>query len=92
MDTATSPAKPGDVNMSEAEKSTKKRLQFEQGVQEENTGAGMGDNALALVDPNNNSEQGKGQAGAKDTKRHKKDDGTSYSGSAASLEDERYTQ
>jgi hypothetical protein len=44
----------------------------------------MGENALALVDSNNSSEQGKEQDGAKVSKRHKRDDGTSYSGSAAS--------
>jgi hypothetical protein len=92
MDTATRPTKPDDVIMSEAEKSAKKRLQFVQGLQDMNTGAGMGDNALALVDPNNSSEQGKEQAGAKDSKRHKRDDGTSYSGSAVSQEDDRHTQ
>ncbi|KAK1644040.1 hypothetical protein QYE76_061845 [Lolium multiflorum] len=92
MDTATSPAKPGDIVMSEAEKSAKKRLQFGPGMQELNTGAGVGENALALIDSNNSSDQGKEQAGVKESKRHKREDGTSYSGSAASQEDDRRTQ
>jgi hypothetical protein len=93
-DTSTSPVKPGDIVMTEAEKLAKRRL-F---VEESNAVAGTlvvvnsGVNIDGPVIPNaNNSVPEDNNA----KKRYKKVDGSSVSadtGSAASLEDDRQAQ
>jgi hypothetical protein len=93
MDTASSPSKSGDVNMTEAEKLAKRRLAFESTNIEK---VGRQDNMAMSLDISpgavpvvDNQEDGKVK------KRQKGVDGTSVSGtsgSAASLEDDRRAQ
>jgi hypothetical protein len=92
MDTATSPVKSGDVNMSDTDSLAKKRLAFET-----NNGGKEGNmtNGTLLLE-NTPGIKDNIVVGEKDNKRHKRDDGTSVSGtsggSAASLEGDRRTQ
>jgi hypothetical protein len=92
-DTASSPIKPGDHHMSDAEKSAKKRLAFEQ-ASPDDTGALALSNSMEDVNSENQGVEEKNHP-VKDKKRHKKEDGTSVSGnsgSAASLEGDRRDQ
>ncbi|KAK1649708.1 hypothetical protein QYE76_067513 [Lolium multiflorum] len=91
-DTASSPIKPGEHHMSDAEKSAKKRLAFEQ-ASPDDTGALALSNSVEDVNSENQGEEENHPV--KDKKRHKKEDGTSVSGnsgSAASLEGDRRDQ
>jgi hypothetical protein len=93
-DTATNPIKDGDTHMTDAEKKAKKRLSFNQGEQH---GGGTLVTTNFVMDEENLEKVGDlNNSNVKDTKRHKREDGTSVSGasveSAASLEDDRRTQ
>jgi hypothetical protein len=89
LDSATSPNKKGDIEMSEAEFHARKRLlsgSMEDGVEKVGVGAGLLSTSLPA------KENMVAQTELQEQKRYKKEDGSSLSGSAASPEDDRRVQ
>jgi hypothetical protein len=94
-DTATSPNKQGDVNMSEAEKLSKRRLGFEESPNIIPGSLALTNSAMAIDGVLHLEGPKKDMEGKVTKKKHKKANGTSVSadsGSAASLEDDRRVQ
>jgi hypothetical protein len=89
MDSATSPYKKGDLEMSEAKIHARKRLLLggmEDGREKVGVGAGLLSTSLPA------KEYMVAQTKLQEHKRYKKEDGTSLSGSAASPVDDRWVQ
>ncbi|KAK1631429.1 hypothetical protein QYE76_005744 [Lolium multiflorum] len=95
-DTAASPIKDGDTNMTDLDKNAKKRLAFDQETLNQSGTLVVANNVMVTDQVLGEGEELDKCEETKDNKRHKRSNGTAISGtstgSAASLEDDRQVQ